>query len=295
VTAAATPDRDDLPSLELPPIRDLAGLGRRWVVWQYEIRDGKRTKVPLQPDGSRASSTAPSTWSTYQDCAGAYVRGLGDGLGIVLSGDGLVGVDLDHSVGADGSVAPWAAEIVAALDSYTEVSPSGAGLRVFVRGELPAGRRKRGDIEMYETARYLTVTGRHLGGTPERIAERHGALARVHAAHLGGAASPRAAGFTVATWDGALPARVAIARAQDPTVRLILAQTHGRLGYASESEADYALACTLAEAGFEAREIEAALRWRHRHTAPRPKSLDYFARTAANAIAATSTRRRGTR
>lgn len=294
MSAASTATRGELPSLELPAIRDLAGLGRRWVLWHYEIRETKRTKVPLRPDGSRASSTAPSTWATYTDCASAYVRGLGDGVGIVLDGDGLVGVDLDHAVAADGTVAPWAREIVSALDSYTEVSPSGAGLRVFVRGELPPGRRKRGDIEMYDRARYLTVTGRHLAGTPETIEDRRDALARVHALHLGGAVSPRAEGFTVSAWDGSLPESVVLA-ATEPTIRLLLRYRHHRLGYASESEADYALACTLAEARFPAAEIEAALRWRHRHVAPRPKALDYWARTAANAIAATSARRKGAR
>lgn len=285
--------RADLPTLELPAIRELADLGRRWVLWSYETRDGRATKVPLRPDGTRASSTAPSTWSTYDAVAGAYVRGTGDGVGVVLTGDGLVGVDLDHARTEDGTVAPWAVEIVAAIDTYTEVSPSGSGLRLFARGALPAGRRKRGNVEIYETARYLTVTGRHLAGTPDTIAERTDAMAGVHAAHLGGTSCARAERYVVSAWDGALPDRVALARAQDPTVRLLLAQPHRRLGYASASEADYALACRLAEAGYPAADIEAALRWRHRHVEPRPKSLDYFARSAANAIARTGAQRRG--
>ena len=50
-------------------------------------------------------------------------------------------------------------DIIRALDSYTEISPSGTGIRIFARGKLPPGGRKRGRFEMYETGRYLTVTG----------------------------------------------------------------------------------------------------------------------------------------
>ena len=62
------------------------------------------------------------------------------------------------------------------INSYTEVSPSGTGLRIFAQGGLSGKGRKRGDIELYSQGRFLTVTGDHLPGTPTTIAERQAAV-----------------------------------------------------------------------------------------------------------------------
>jgi hypothetical protein len=67
------------------------------------------------------------------------------------------------------------------LNSYREVSPSGTGLRVFVMAQLPPGGRKKADIEMYDTVRYMTVTGQHLDGTPRKIEPRQAKVAAMHA------------------------------------------------------------------------------------------------------------------
>jgi len=156
----------------------------QWVVWKYETRDGKRTKVPYNPhDGRNASSTDPETWSTFADAL-LYHRDNDwtDGVGLVVtSADDFVGIDLDHCRDDQtGKIEPWARAIVDALDSYTEITPSNEGLRIFVRGRLPEGGRKRGNVEMYESGRYLTVTGRHLDDTPLTVEERDLALRRVH-------------------------------------------------------------------------------------------------------------------
>lgn len=58
-----------------------------------------------------------------------------------------------------GEVERWASEVVKELGSYTELSLSGTGLRIIAHGELPPGRRKRGDVEMYDRDHYLTITG----------------------------------------------------------------------------------------------------------------------------------------
>jgi hypothetical protein len=87
-----------------------------------------------------------------------------------LNGDGLIGVDLDgvrdtHT----GSLDPWAEEELARLRSYAEVSPSRTGVRGFAEGELPIGRRKRGNVEVYDRPRFLTVTGHRLDSTPATV------------------------------------------------------------------------------------------------------------------------------
>lgn len=154
----------------------------RWVVWRGEKRNGKTTKVPYRPDGRKASSTKPATWCSFKEAYAAFRADDFDGVGYVFSADDpFVGIDLDHcrDVETD-EIAPWAQKIIDKLDSYTEISPSGRGLHIIVRGGLPPGGNRRGDIEMYDHARFFCMTGDHLEGTPETIKQRPKALARLH-------------------------------------------------------------------------------------------------------------------
>ncbi|WP_318571278.1 hypothetical protein [Salinigranum marinum] len=79
-----------------------------------------------------------------------------------------------------GELTSWAQDIVDRLDSYSEVSPSGRGVHVIVEGELPPGRNRRGDVEMYDEARFFTVTTDHIEGTPTSVQRRQDALLGVH-------------------------------------------------------------------------------------------------------------------
>lgn len=143
----------------------------RQVVIPDELVDRARwiryspTKVPLTVSGRSASSTDPRTWSTYSE---AMSSSAGAGPGFVLDGDGIVCIDLDHCLDGD-RLAPWAAELLAALPpTYVEVSPSGDGLHVWGTGSLERGRRilfRGGPVEIYGSARYLTVTGRPFAGS----------------------------------------------------------------------------------------------------------------------------------
>lgn len=148
----------------------------QWVCWRYEQRVGqpKPTKVPYNARTDwRASSTEPATWSSFNEALERYQRGGYDGIGIVLSStDDLVGLDLDNCIDEAGQVLPWAMYYVEGCWSYTEITPSGQGLRVFFHGKLPPGRRRLGDIEIYDQERFLTVTGNHLSGTPLEVADR---------------------------------------------------------------------------------------------------------------------------
>ena len=134
----------------------------QWVCWDWVYRAEKWTKVPLNPaTGERADSTDRTTWGTFAQALGRYRGRRLAGVGFVFSPDDpYAGVDLDKCRDpATGDVAEWAREIVAALDSYTEVSPSGTGLKVIVRGALPGGRNRKGEIEMYDRARFFALTG----------------------------------------------------------------------------------------------------------------------------------------
>jgi hypothetical protein len=149
-----------------------------WVLWRLEMVRNNRgelmpTKVPYTLGGKHASSTDSGTWSTYAEAQAAV--GSYTGVGVMMErGRGCV--DLDHCV-VDGRIMPWAREIIIALDSYSEFSPSGSGVHIL--GEdirLPGKGRKRpyesGAVELYDTARFLTFTGKWLPKTPAEIQPR---------------------------------------------------------------------------------------------------------------------------
>jgi putative DNA primase/helicase len=141
-----------------------------WLVWRAEIRAGRMTKVPyrIAYPARCAAVDDPATWGSFADAVDAQSCPMLrlDGIGYVLTAeDGLVGIDLDHCRDREtGTVESWALDIVQRIDSYTEVSPSGAGLRIFTRGVLPAGRRRKDRVEMYDRGRYLTLTGHRIAG-----------------------------------------------------------------------------------------------------------------------------------
>jgi len=169
------------PPLALPPEQTA---GRQCVAWRWETRDGKRTKPPVNPHtGGLASVTNPATWGTHAEALQRVKAGNLPGWGYVLTeADDLVGFDLDHCVNPEtGEVEPWAMAIVRRIDSYTQRSPSGTGLRIFAKGTLPVKGRREGHIEVYGSERYLTVTDQHLEGTPSSIEERHDVISAWYA------------------------------------------------------------------------------------------------------------------
>jgi putative DNA primase/helicase len=154
----------------------------RWVLWRFETVKGRLTKIPYRCNGRRASSTDPRTSASWADIQRAFDRGGFDGVGFVLNGDGLIGFDFDHCVDAEGNVNdPKIVMYFVRLSSYTEITPSGTGLRVFVFGKIPGADRKLGNCEIYETERYLTITGRRYVDAPLAISRRQHAIEAVYA------------------------------------------------------------------------------------------------------------------
>jgi putative DNA primase/helicase len=156
----------------------------QWVAWKMELgKDGRPTKVPYNArTGAKASSTNPQTWADYRMAARRAQTPGYSGVGFVVSPDDpYTGIDLDHCRDAEtGEIEDWAQEIISELSSYTEVSPSGTGVRIFVHAVLPDGKRRTGRIEMYDSARFFTVTGRHLEDTPQTIESRQAAIVRLY-------------------------------------------------------------------------------------------------------------------
>jgi hypothetical protein len=139
---------------------------RRWVL--------HKAKVPHQPNGRKAMPNNPATWSTFAECEA--VAAQFDGLGVVL-GNGVWGVDIDKCCDAvTGKFSLESRDVVVALDSYGEYSPSGTGCHVLGLGKLPGGGIKKpfgsGAMEIKGDGFYFTYTARHLSKTPSELMDR---------------------------------------------------------------------------------------------------------------------------
>ena len=143
----------------------------RWCVWKYEQRESrdKPTKVPYNPrTGGGAMSNNPNTFTSYQEAVNALERGGYDGLGVGVF-DGLCAVDIDHCIADDGTPSTLAVDIISTLESYTETSPSGQGIRIFFKAAGFTYDKARyytmnatQGLEIYvsgATSKFLTVTG----------------------------------------------------------------------------------------------------------------------------------------
>lgn len=173
----------------------------QWVCWTYVERGGKATKCPISPiRGGNASSTDPATWGTFdQAIAACQTAGL-EGVGFVFGPDDpFAGIDLDNCIDpATGEVKPWARAILDQLGSYAEVSPSGTGVKVFVRARKPGVRCKTGHedgaVEMYDHDRFFTITGEPVADSSLDVAECQPPLDAVYELVFGQpAAAPLAA------------------------------------------------------------------------------------------------------
>ena len=160
----------------------------QWVAWKYVERGGKPTKAPINPhNGSLASSTDASTWGTFAEAIEACRRNASlAGVGFVFTADDpYCGVDLDDSIDeSTGQLKPWAQQIVDRLYSYTEISPSGSGLKVFIKANKPGSRCRKAyedsEVEIYDRDRFFTVTGNRLASIPSEVNIRQESLEAVY-------------------------------------------------------------------------------------------------------------------
>lgn len=148
-----------------------------WVLWSYVLKDDKWTKVPKQPSGSFARTNDSKTWNSFDAVSDSYHPKIFDGVGIVLAGKPLdnglylIGLDFDHCL-TEGVLDDAPHKAVDSLDTYSEISPSGEGIRLFLLHDKPTKARKNNidgkSREVYSTGRYLTVTG-HTIGQPKEV------------------------------------------------------------------------------------------------------------------------------
>ncbi len=188
-TEAAPTDRPAMMPVNVEGIPAELKELRQWVAWRYHLADDKWTKKPCLAKNPRlsASTTDPATWCSFGLAFGAHKLNPAEvGIGFVFArGGGLVGIDLDRCRDeSTGELTAEAAAVVEASGSYAEVSPSGTGVKLWVRGKLPTKKSGSncngqpsadgghgGKLEVYQDSRFFTVTGHRLDGAAGLVAE----------------------------------------------------------------------------------------------------------------------------
>lgn len=226
---------------------------RQWVLWRLEKKEGsnKPTKPLYVPcfGGGKANVDDPNTWGDFDFAIQAPFTCLEpcdpdlpvtetgySGLGFVFTEhDPYAGLDLDDTHG-NAEAYERQLKIYRTFDSYSELSPSGKGLHIIVKGSLPMGRR-RADIELYSSKRYFTMTGNVFNNKP--IAERQ-ELLDILFEEMGGPAQTFAVGVDKpqTETDDEVIARALNAANGEKFGRLLAGDWQTL--YPSQSEADFA-------------------------------------------------------
>lgn len=159
---------------QLAAPEDLRALPQ-WLCWRYEDNPGggKPLKVPYYARGGRrygkqGTPEDKAKLVSFEDAlAAAKIAGMA-GVGLaLLPGCGITALDFDACFDANGRLPGEIAAI--AQRTYAEYSPSGAGVRAFVRGDY--GNRKSGrrdgsyGFETFASSGFVTFTGDVLPAT----------------------------------------------------------------------------------------------------------------------------------
>ena len=154
----------------MPPPAELREQ-RVWLIWRKEQDpdnpNGKPLKVPYYADGGKRHGRQGGIddrgrMTTFAEARDAAARRGFTGVGLALMPElGITALDFDNCIDADGQLPPEIERI--ASQTYAEYSPSGKGIRAFVRGSY--GNRKsptEGNpygFEVFSTNGFVTVTG----------------------------------------------------------------------------------------------------------------------------------------
>jgi putative DNA primase/helicase len=153
---------------------------RQWLLWKYEAKEGaaKPAKMPYYVSGGKRTGNQGGErdrerLTSLSEVRHAFERGHGKWTGIgfgFLPGDGLIGIDIDGAIDPDtGEVSPRCMEIVRSCDSFTEYSPSGKGVHIYVAGMTHINKCNDIGLEVFCGAQFFTVTGRAWPNTRQDV------------------------------------------------------------------------------------------------------------------------------
>lgn len=165
-------------------------LNKNWCLYRLVQgpEDKKPRKIPINAyTGNPAKSNDSNTWADYETALDAVTKFVCDGLGYFFEPP-YFGVDIDDIEDTieqyrDGETDNIVSEFVHSLESYTELSVSGKGIHIICKGELPAGGRRKDNVEMYQNGRYFIMTG-NACSPYEEISEGTSAIKHLHAKYI---------------------------------------------------------------------------------------------------------------
>lgn len=145
-----------------------------WLLWKRVLtKDGESKKVPFYCNGdvrygyldtAEDRSRLVTGDVALSQFDGRKFTGLGVALGRVeASGPILSGIDCDKCLTGNELSPPVKEIIIAGAGAYTEISPSGLGIKMFGTGDIGTTRKTNG-LEIYSHGRFFTVTGNRIEG-----------------------------------------------------------------------------------------------------------------------------------
>jgi len=149
----------------------------QWILWKLVYRNGREIKLPWSVYDRAASTTDPATWHSFECVVMRFDEKKHAGIGWVFrEGGGLCGIDLDGCRNPQTEVIEdWAWDWINKFRGYTEISPSGTGVKIWGRTEKtitglnrkvnrPMVSKKTPGVEAYTHGRYFAVTGNVIRG-----------------------------------------------------------------------------------------------------------------------------------
>jgi hypothetical protein len=182
----ASPERGTTKSTSPEAIPEALRRLPHWMGSRFAPRRGQPEKVDkppykIVPGGQpvKADYRNPRNWVSFEQAHAAMQAGDVDAIGFCFSDrDPFYVGDFDSIIDDEtGELDERAYEVIHALNSYSELSVSGRGVHVVAEGTKPeyAGSRPKKlgfEIELYDSPRFLVLTGERLGGFPREPQHR---------------------------------------------------------------------------------------------------------------------------
>jgi putative DNA primase/helicase len=143
---------------------------KQWCGFKIVYRNGKDTKIPINAyNGDFGKSNDEETWSDFETAVESINKFDCDGIGFYFK-EPYIGIDIDdirtdiERYLSEDHEDNTVSEFVDILESYAEISPSGNGIHIILKGDLPSNGSRKGNKEFYSSGRFFTMTGNIIGG-----------------------------------------------------------------------------------------------------------------------------------
>lgn len=159
---------------------------KQWCCFRLQQRGEKKTKIPVDAHtGSLGKSNDESTWADFDTALAAIEKYNCDGLGFYFK-EPYFGIDIDNirddieRYKRDDHEDNIVSEFIEMMGSYSEYSVSGNGIHIIVKGRLPKGGRRKGNVEMYDSGRFFVMTGKNAGPYTQIAEDDYGKIGYLH-------------------------------------------------------------------------------------------------------------------